>query len=935
MVKKGLIFVVAILLFAGFFNKTKSQISNSIAIVLNEYSMGNYLISDNYGVKSDWVEILNNHTFSVSLGGYFLSNDRNNLYKWQFPNTYTLGVGGIGIVYLTGKNEARQIGNNWFYHASFNIDQCKNQWLILTTPNGVIRDSVFVQKTMAGHTRGRLDRNIMGVQGWRVYTVHSFSLANPPVNYYKDYLPMPTFTPQAGWGHIGESLDMFLGGSNQAYDSSDTLNCYEIHYTTNGCVPTVTDPVYTYTSAGLCGGNPLIILDNMVVRAVTFPKQLGGTCDPSLGSKPYCYPDLPNYLPSFCQTNTYFSDINGSFDQLDPRFSVMAVTIGCADTNWFRSPAAYDPSVHVEYFDNKTQWTEGYGALHKPIQEAWATGQRGFYVNIDDRRGFGCNFEGNIFNNACLGTTSRTLFPTLHVSGGDFESHSRKNGDITPMSSNGTGIRDVFAQSLAIKYKIDVNPLHMKPMILFVNGMYQGAFNLREVYDWYYTSYYKGQPRDSIYLQRYHQGVDSYVEHFEEDYRTAYPFNNPLDRFKKEVYDYAATYSGAMGGQTFYNTLMSRLDKSSFIDYHVMNSYFMNSDLWNNNVAFGRGLSMSQPGERWHYYLWNMPAVMNFTAINTNTLVYNNPFISPCASYTAPYNPSPLAGNSHGRILSFLMHPVTGNKSFQLEYKNRYMDLLNGAFKCENILSHYDCVVELFQKEMKFHEDPSSLPNGTFTSVMGDYDTNTTRLRKIIEKRCDFVMNSLGSPGNCYGAQKLYNISIDVYPPDAGKVKLNTEILPSYKWQGSYYSTQMNMKAIPTTTSYVFHHWEIKQHVTKNNAPLSLDSIAIDFNQSDEVVAYFTDVTQDIVMPTGFTPNGDGNNDIFRPQGSALFTSEYEFRIWNRWGQEVFRSTSPEKGWDGYYESRLAQTGVYAYVITYKNIYNEPKVLKGNVTLLR
>jgi gliding motility-associated-like protein len=145
----------------------------------------------------------------------------------------------------------------------------------------------------------------------------------------------------------------------------------------------------------------------------------------------------------------------------------------------------------------------------------------------------------------------------------------------------------------------------------------------------------------------------------------------------------------------------------------------------------------------------------------------------------------------------------------------------------------------------------------------------------------------------------------------------------------------MNFKAVPTSTNYVFHHWEFKNHVVKHNAPLSLDSLAIDYNQDEEVIAYFTDVTADISMPTGFTPNNDGNNDYFKPQGSVQFVSEYEFRIWNRWGQEVFRTTDPDKGWDGYYESRLAQTGVYAYVITYKNIYNESKILKGNVTLLR
>ncbi|MDP1799840.1 MAG: gliding motility-associated C-terminal domain-containing protein, partial [Bacteroidota bacterium] len=253
-----------------------------------------------------------------------------------------------------------------------------------------------------------------------------------------------------------------------------------------------------------------------------------------------------------------------------------------------------------------------------------------------------------------------------------------------------------------------------------------------------------------------------------------------------------------------------------------------------------------------------------------------------------------------------------------------------------NILAHFDYVKSLYLKEMKYHEDPASTPQpGAFNTTIDLWDTLTAELRRNIYKRCDLFNTHFNMVG-CYGMTGPYPITVDVEPAGSGNVVLNTLPLANYKWSGYYYSTAlMSFKAIPTTTNHVFHHWEFKNHTTLNSRPLSMDSVSIAYNQPDEVIAVFTDKTTDVIMPTGFSPNGDGNNDFFSPVGSAFFTTDFDFRIWNRWGQEVFRSTDPSVGWDGYYSGQQAITGVYAYLITYKNIYNEPKILKGNVTLVR
>lgn len=166
-------------------------------------------------------------------------------------------------------------------------------------------------------------------------------------------------------------------------------------------------------------------------------------------------------------------------------------------------------------------------------------------------------------------------------------------------------------------------------------------------------------------------------------------------------------------------------------------------------------------------------------------------------------------------------------------------------------------------------------------------------------------------------------------------------MLDSYIWYGKYYQTNLSFKAIPTNTAYVFHHWEFSGPAPVDGI-LSKDSVIVNFNTGGNVVAVFTDKRNGINnsdeganVPTGFTPNGDGYNDVFRPLGSSEYVSEFEMTIWNRWGQEVFRSTDPLMGWDGKFKSQDAQTGVYAYIINYKNIYNELKMVKGNVTLTR
>ncbi len=88
-----------------------------------------------------------------------------------------------------------------------------------------------------------------------------------------------------------------------------------------------------------------------------------------------------------------------------------------------------------------------------------------------------------------------------------------------------------------------------------------------------------------------------------------------------------------------------------------------------------------------------------------------------------------------------------------------------------------------------------------------------------------------------------------------------------------------------------------------------------------------------IGLPTAFSPNGDGENDILYVRGAAIRT--LDLKIFNRWGQLVFETTSKEKGWDGTFNGQPQPIEAYAYVLNATFIDGTTKLMKGNITLLR
>ena len=89
-----------------------------------------------------------------------------------------------------------------------------------------------------------------------------------------------------------------------------------------------------------------------------------------------------------------------------------------------------------------------------------------------------------------------------------------------------------------------------------------------------------------------------------------------------------------------------------------------------------------------------------------------------------------------------------------------------------------------------------------------------------------------------------------------------------------------------------------------------------------------------VYIPQAFTPNDDGVNDLFLPVFSFL-PKDYELKIYNRWGNIIFETSDPTKGWNGKQSNgKPAPAGSYIYLLKIKTEDNQTVEKRNNITVI-
>lgn len=182
------------------------------------------------------------------------------------------------------------------------------------------------------------------------------------------------------------------------------------------------------------------------------------------------------------------------------------------------------------------------------------------------------------------------------------------------------------------------------------------------------------------------------------------------------------------------------------------------------------------------------------------------------------------------------------------------------------------------------------------------------------------------SLGGCAGTD-----DIAVYELDSPRISLGKDgilcegqtMLLNAAWPGATYLWQDNS----TDPAYTIKEGGTYFVQVSNICGSLVDTVVFTQNACD----------CQVYVPTAFTPNGDGLNDRFRATVRCKLTN-FNLRVFNRWGELVFETNNPDDGWDGSYKGVLQPVGVYVYFIEYTGYEGEELhkfSASGNVTYIR
>ena len=103
---------------------------------------------------------------------------------------------------------------------------------------------------------------------------------------------------------------------------------------------------------------------------------------------------------------------------------------------------------------------------------------------------------------------------------------------------------------------------------------------------------------------------------------------------------------------------------------------------------------------------------------------------------------------------------------------------------------------------------------------------------------------------------------------------------------------------------------------------------------TDTIMIYSKNCIYGVYIPTGFTPNADGKNDLFKASVYGKLQS-FKLQVYDRSGMLIFQTSDPGTGWDGTFKGKSYSTATFVWQCSYQLENEQPAYQKGTVTVIR
>lgn len=592
-------------------------------------------------------------------------------------------------------------------------------------------------------------------------------------------------------------------------------------YTVDGSDPDQTCALYS---------SPITIDSTTVVRART-------------------YSTNPLELPSEIITNTYFINENielpvvsltsDPYNLFDYYYGIYVMGPNADTANVPFQGAnfwqGWERPANIEYFDpngNLGFETQSSIAIQGNYSKAWP--QRGFAVKTKE------NYKGE--------TIDYPLFPDKPFVT-QYKSFNIRNAG---SDWNKAHMRDRFNQKNAQKStKLDI--MDGRPCVLFINGDYWGVYELREKQDKDFIENNSGVPADKIdFLQ----------------------FDGSIIEGSNTAFLNMSSWIGTndMSIPANYTTAQSMLDIENFCDYFITETYIINIDWlgsYTNNIKFWRPNS---PAGKWRYVLWDTDLSLGFASAWGGAV--NTDFLDVAIN--------PLTLNPHSTMLKGLL----ANTEFKNYFVDRYADLMNTIFLPSEMQKNVTTLHDEMLPEMPRH---FTRWGGSFWGGLIGSSDNVTEWEYEIDSMMLFATDRIGFARNQIQSQfaltKQVDVSLDVVPAGAGKIKISTITPESLPWTGVYFDgVPVTITAI-ANPGYEFKYWEANSNLSTND---SLSSISLNIDTNDVFKAHF----QMLELGLDVYPNPFSNTITINFQLPK--NMQVSVKLYSIIGQEVATIISPD-----------------------------------------